>query len=451
MVSSRIIRHTFTFTLTLLMLLALRGPAAMVFAQIDAGVIRAGKRSTIVIAVPPFQSTGGGAQSNPELADVIMTDLKLSGVFQPPTNQQFALETDKLDRTKGDINFAEWARIGAIYLAKGTYTISGNNLDVTVKAWDTVGHSYIFGKRYPNLYQTAQARALGHQIANDIMEKLTGEPGIAGTRLLFVRANDAYGKSKQVCMMDSDGTNLRALTKDGELTSTPCWGAHGTEIYFTTWRDFNPDLAGIILRSGATWWVSRRPSLNISPAWNEKQGLIALTLAKDGNSEIYTINREGKNLRRLTNNRGIDSSPAWAPDGSRIAFTSDRGGSPQIYTMDASGGGVTRLTYSGDYNDGAAWAPGGSKRIAYSSRVGGVFQIFTVNPDGTDVQQLTNGSSNSEDPTWAPNGWVLAFTSDRSGEKQIYTMFSDGSNVQQLTHGSPCQSPDWSGPVQAAQ
>jgi TolB protein len=417
-------------------------------AQVDIGKVIAGARQAIVIAIPPFQPQGGGVQNNPEMADVIANDLKLSGVFAPPQNMQFAMETNKLDLAKNTINYAEWLRIGALYLVKGSTTIEGHDLDVTVKVYDTAGQSYVFGKRYPKLYRTDQARELAHQISNDIMERLTGEPGVAGTRILFVRCNDRYGKSKQICVMDADGANNHPLTKEGELVATPCWGMHGTEVYYTTWGDWNPDMRGLILRSGATWWISRRPSLNISPAWSEKQHLIVATLGKDGPSEIYTMNREGKELRRLTTDHSIKSSPCWSPDGSKIAFTSNRTGNPQIHLLDVATLNISRLTYQGNYNDGASWACGGAKKIAYSSRVDGVFQIFTINPDGTDCQQITNGSSDSVDPRWAPNGWVMVFASNRSGDYQLYTMFADGSNVQQLTHGAPSQSPDWGPAVQ---
>ena len=58
---------------------------------------------------------------------------------------------------------------------------------------------------------------------------------------------------------------------------------------------------------------------------------------RDGNSEIYVMNRNGSGVRRLTNNAAIDSTPTWSPTGTQIAFTSDRSGSPQIWVMDTDG------------------------------------------------------------------------------------------------------------------
>ena len=65
---------------------------------------------------------------------------------------------------------------------------------------------------------------------------------------------------------------------------------------------------------------------------------------RDGNPEIYVMNRDGSNVRRLTNNPAIDTTPTWSPTGTQIAFTSDRTGAPQIYVIGVDGSGVRRIS-----------------------------------------------------------------------------------------------------------
>ena len=60
---------------------------------------------------------------------------------------------------------------------------------------------------------------------------------------------------------------------------------------------------------------------------------LAMALTKDGNSEIYTINKDGSNLRRLTNSQYIETEPYYSSDGKELIFVSDRSGGPQIYNM----------------------------------------------------------------------------------------------------------------------
>lgn len=434
-----------TLPITLLILTACLMLQAVLPAQTDGQIIvqTVGPRTTFTIAVPEFQVEGAQRLPGEDFSAIVMNDLRLSGFFSPPENAGFANETHRADLAGGTINFAEWNRIGVAFLVRGKYSIEGGKVMVEVRTYDTVSRNYVFGKRYPAT-DLNDARWLAHLISDDILERLLAVQGNSRTRIAYVRQVDPFGKTKQICVADSDGRNEIVLTGDGELTATPAWGKFGGELYYTTYKDHNPDLAGVILATRQSWWISRRTGFNLSPAWNPVRERIALTLTKDGNSELYTIARDGSDLQRLTNNRAIDSSPTWSPDGRQIAFTSDRTGSPQIWIKDLGTGEERRLTYHSTYNDGASWAPAGPERIAFCSRVDGYFQIFVCNVDGSNLQQLTHGNHNNEDPCWSPNGLELMFTSDRTGRKQIYRMFGDGSNVNQITEGTACQSVAWS-------
>jgi dipeptidyl aminopeptidase/acylaminoacyl peptidase len=72
--------------------------------------------------------------------------------------------------------------------------------------------------------------------------------------------------------------------------------------------------------------------------------MIAFVSKRDGNSEIYTINSNGTELKRITNNTFEDTSPSWSPDGKYIAFISDREKKTAIYIMKADGTNVRRIS-----------------------------------------------------------------------------------------------------------
>lgn len=59
---------------------------------------------------------------------------------------------------------------------------------------------------------------------------------------------------------------------------------------------------------------------------------------RDGNWEVYTVNRDGSGLRNLSGDPANDGLPAWSPDGKYVAFVSDRGGKWAIWLVSASGG-----------------------------------------------------------------------------------------------------------------
>jgi len=190
--------------------------------------------------------------------------------------------------------------------------------------------------------------------------------------------------------------------------------------------------------------LSTNPGLNAAPAWSPDGTKMALMMRKEGNAEIFIINRDGTHPKRLTKSWSSEASPTWSPDGRKIAFVSDRAGSPQIYTMDRGGKNMKRLTFSGPYNASPSWSLKGD-RIVYCGRMDGRFEIFTISPDGMWIRRLTEYSGNNESPTWSPDGRFIAFSSTREGRSHIYVMNANGANQRRLTSTRGKESsPTWS-------
>src|SRR6266852_3536473 len=84
--------------------------------------------------------------------------------------------------------------------------------------------------------------------------------------------------------------------------------------------------------------------LGIAAFWSPDNKKIAFTSDRDGNSEVYVMNADGKNVRRLTNTRATERAAVWSPDGKRIVFSSDGDGPSEIYVMDADGSNLVCLT-----------------------------------------------------------------------------------------------------------
>jgi TolB protein len=166
---------------------------------------------------------------------------------------------------------------------------------------------------------------------------------------------------------------------------------------------------------------------------------------RDGNLEIYVVNRDGSNARRLTNHPSNDTTPTWSPAGNQIAFTSDRSGTPQIYVVEADGlGSPRRITTSESWADRATWAPAPFNEIAYAGRTGPGYDIRIYEMASGQTRQITNGEGSNESPAYAPNGRHLAFTSTRSGKKQIFTIGRDGNGLHQVTKAGNNEFPNWS-------
>ncbi len=399
------------------------------------------------IAIPTFDTSGptGGLQTG-FFREIIYKDLVWLSDFERVNNQQFIEEAHAQDKRKGNIEYTEWQRLNAHVVLKGSYIISGKKITVECQLYDVVYGTRIFNLRYSDR-ELSKARQLAHRISDDIVRNVFKDEmlGIANTRIAFV-SQVPGSKHKEIYLIDADGYNMKQLTNDKSTALTPCWGKNGTEVYYTSYKDYNPDLCGIQLGSDTSWFISRRPQMNYSAAWSPKAERIALALGKDGNDEIYTMERSGRNatLKRLTFTPGnvSDISPSWSPGGNRIVFSSNFTGTLQIHVMNADGTNQKILTKRGRENAEPVWSPRGD-RIAFQGKVDGTFEIFTMDLEGKDWQRLTSRQGQNESPSWAPDGQHIIFSSNRTGQYQLYIMRSDGSNQHQLTFRGLNESPAW--------
>ena len=274
-------------------------------------------------------------------------------------------------------------------------------------------------------YQAAgNPRMTAHIIADDIVQAVTGQRGIAQTKIAFIYSPKRG--VKELAVMDYDGYNVRILTHDGKISGHPRWSPNGQKIAYTSyWKDF-PDVLEADLTTNQRRVVARFPGENSGADYSPDGQTIALTLSKDGNPELYTMNTGGGGLRRLTNTKGAESSPTWSPDGQTIAYVSDDRGSPQIYSINRFGGEPTRLTVSPSYNTEPAWShpPAGSELkpvLAVTSRVGGGFQVG-VYDSGTQAVTPKAADGDCTDPTWAPDGHHLIFAKLRGYRSRLYLL-----------------------------
>lgn len=431
----------------MLMLVAALAVAAWAQDVVIIPPVKAGSERPSVIAIPDFPAAPSSAQQMREglIRDVIYKDLEVTGYFLRPRNQAFVEQQHRADLRRGplqsgQVEWPAWNRIGAEFLVRAEYRLGADqSLAAEVFLYDMRG-TLIFRQDFAGATHAEYAK-LAHRIADEIVLRIKGIPGIASTKFLFV--SDRTGTT-EIWMMDANGDNQQQVTTLNNLTLTPAWGANMTEVYFTSYVKRNPDAWGQVLRTGQVWPISRSGGLNTSPNWSEKAQRLVITLGKDGNSEIYTMTRSGQEMRRLTRNRSIDSSPVWSPDGGSIFFTSDRDGGPQIFRMNADGSNPRRLTWQGSYNDGVSVSPDG-RRLAFSGRIGGGrFQVFVSDINGKGWSQLTSQGDN-QDPTWAPDSRHLAFVSTMRGGKQIFMIDADtGQSLVQLTTRGVNRQPAWS-------
>lgn len=283
-----------------------------------------------------------------------------------------------------------------------------------------------------------------HAFSDDIVLYLTGEAGVASTRIAFV--GDATG-SKELYVVDYDGARLTRVTSLNSISVSPSWSPDGTELAFTTFARGKPDLMRAKLGEPKLVPISTREGINIAPDWHPNGDRVAATLSFEGNSEIYELPTGSGNPKRLTFSEAIETSPSYSPNGEQMAYVSDRTGQTQVYVMDADGGKSRRLTVINGMCDSPDWSPKG-EWILFVARIDGVYDIFRVSPDGATIARLTANEGNHENPRWAPDGRHVVYSKREGESRSLYIMSANGTGKRRLTWSNGDQyNPAWSPPL----
>jgi len=280
---------------------------------------------------------------------------------------------------------------------RASFTISGQASGGSLQGLvqDQRG-STVLSKTY-----TGSSRSVAHQFADDLVETLTGNKGIANTRIAFVSTRS--GK-KEIYTADYDGANVQQLTTDRAISVAPALSPDGRRLAYTGYQSGYADIYVIDLASGARRAVVKFPGTNSGAAWSPDSSRIACSVSRDGNPELYVVSAGGGGAKRLTRTRGVESGPTWGPDGREIIYSSDDRGSPLLYRIGAGGGTGTVVPTGFSYNTEPDWSPDGRK-IAFVVRSGG----FNVAMKDLNSGQTRTLASGAVDPAWAPNSRHLLY------------------------------------------
>lgn len=412
----------------------------VVLAQLE-GTQTQGTIAPIPIAIPLM--IGDDAELSADISNVVQADLERSGLFQPIDRASF-LETIR------DINvapsFQDWRVLKADALVVGRVTKGGNGaVSAEFRLWDVATGRQLAGQRFSTA--GTNWRRVGHMIADQVYERLTGEKGYFDTRVVFIDETGPKQKRvKRLAIMDQDGANVRLLSQGGELVLTPRFSPTNQEITFMSYGEGQPKVYIMNLQTGRRELVGNFPGMTFAPRFSPDGRRVVMSLqSPDGNSSIYELDLSTRQSRRLTNVSAIDTGPSYSPDGSQIVFESDREGHQQLYVMGSDGSNVRRISSGDGRYSTPVWSPRGDY-IAFTKQTSGRFLIGVMAPDGSGERVLTEGYHN-EGPTWAPNGRVLMFFRESPGANggpKIYSVDITGYNERQVVTPSFASDPAWS-------
>jgi TolB protein len=404
------------------------------------GTQRQGTVAPIPIAIPAF--SGDDPKLAQDVAQVVMADLERSGLFQPLDPSSFLEDIRDVNALP---RFPDWRQIGAEALAVGRVTRAGDGkLTSEFRLWDVTTGKQLAGQRFTTTAQNW--RRVGHLVADQVYERLTGEKGYFDTRVVFVDETGTKAKRvKRLAIMDQDGANVRLLTQGQELVLTPRFNPVASEIAYMAYTRDQPHVFLMNLQTGKTEAVGEFPGMTFAPRFSPDGQRVIMSLQNGGNSNIYEMDLRTRQSRQLTSSSALDTSPSYSPDGREVVFESDRESTQQLYVMGSDGSNARRISGGEGRYSTPVWSPRGDY-IAFTKQLAGRFLIGVMRPDGSGERILTEGYHN-EGPTWAPNGRVLMFfreSQSETGGPKIYSVDLTGYNERVVNTPSYGSDPAWS-------
>ena len=288
-----------------------------------------------------------------------------------------------------------------------------------------------------NLYTVDENGENRTRLTNSSGDDIQPDWSPDGSKIAF--ASDQASAVHQVYLMDPRTGHQQKLTQSNLGMDYPRWSPDGTKLAF---------YSAVVVRASRVlrqiWQVSADGTglkslitdgeFNDEPVISPDLKQIAFTSARDDNTDIYTFDRDSRQILRLTRHPSFDSQPSWSPDGKHLVFVSDRTGNADIYKVNADGGGIANLTRSEADESMPAWSPRGDM-ICFVRNVDGRREIRVMDSNGNRQMRLDNSPFYNAPPTWSPQGDKIAFVSkpEQLGrDYRIYTINPDGQKKRLL-------------------
>ncbi len=171
-----------------------------------------------------------------------------------------------------------------------------------------------------------------------------------------------------------------------------------------------------------------------------KDGSILFTSVRDGDLELYRMDKDGKNVKRLTFTPGYDGGAFFNADCSKIVWRASRPkpgreledyqallakglvrpSKLELFVANADGSEARQVTYLNAASFAPFFVPG-RERILFSTNHGDPkgreFDIWAINTDGTQLERITHTPGFDGFPMFSPDGQWLIFASNRMTAK----------------------------------
>jgi TolB protein len=379
-------------------------------AQLD--IIR---KNTIIpsISINVTNSSGNKILIN-KIKTLIEKDLEISNHFVVKNNN---IKINKITDKTPFFNNKKLDLLLLISLEKSK--IKNKNIVINTKLFDLNKKDIILNKKYI-ISNINRYPFLSHKIAININDILKA-PSIKWMDRFVIFSRYTNAKKSEIVISDYTLTYQKVVVKGG-LNIFPKWAdSEQSSFYYTTYSNRFPTLVKQNLYTSNTVNIISSPGMLVCSDVDYKSNKILLTMAPNGQADIYLFDTRSKIKQRLTKYSGIDVGGSFINDNKKIIFVSDRLGKVNIFSKRINDSGVERMVYHGKNNSQASTH---ENYIVYSSRERdnefgyNTFNLYLISTENDLLRRLTIKGSNKF-PKFSKDGESILFTKNYKNKSYL--------------------------------
>jgi TolB protein len=295
----------------------------------------------------------------------------------------------------------------------------------------------LFTKTYL-LKQSEMIVFLAHSIAYDINAKMGGAPmEWMKRKVLLIRLTGA--KHSEIVATDYTLSYQKIILKGGMYGFAKWANREQNDFYYTSLSDYKPTIYKANLVSGNKVPILSSDGMAVCSDVSEDGKKLLVTLAPNGQPDIYLYDTVTKVKVNETNYSGIDVNGQFMGN-DIIAFISDRFGSPNVFSKKIGSSAITQLVFEGKNNSTfSAYR----NLLVYKTRDDSGFDLHMISLNSNGVKVLTSSGSN-DTPRFSYDGEAILHTKqDGSGSSLGIIRLGVNKSFLFPLHVGKIQSIDW--------
>lgn len=276
----------------------------------------------------------------------------------------------------------------------------------------------VFSKSYKvsrkNIYMF-----VSHAIAYDV-NKFMGEPSVEWMKRKIIFSRIVGSKKSEIVISDYSLSYQHVILK-GSFNIFPKWAnKEQNAFYYTSLDSLKPTLKHLDIKTlQISNIISSDGMMICSDVSNDGETLL-LTMAKNGQPDIYTFDVKKKEYKRETTYGGIDVNAQFM-DKNRIVFISSRLGYPNVFSKRLDTKEIEQMVYYGRSNSACS---SNGEYIVYKAREtsnafeNNTFNLHLISMETDFIRRLTVTGIN-EFPRFSKDGDAILFIKNYKNQSSI--------------------------------